>query len=174
MFSVNDYVIYGNQGIFIIEDITEKSIGDIKMTYYNLKNVFNEKSNIYVPCGNEKLTAKIKAVLSAEEIRTLINSIPEQDCIWIDNESQRKEEYRNILCSGDRVMMIKLIKTLRDHQDDCARSGRKMHQCDERVFKEAEKLLYGEFALVLNLDQNQVLSFITKQLEENESEKAIS
>ena len=39
-----------------------------------------------------------------------------------------------------------------------------MHVVDERFFKEAEKILYEEFAFVLNIKIEEVLPFIKDRL----------
>ncbi len=43
-----------------------------------------------------------------------------------------------------------------------------MHIADERFLNEAEKLLYEEFAHVLQIERNQVLPFILKQIQPEE------
>ena len=40
-----------------------------------------------------------------------------------------------------------------------------MHVADERFFKTAEKILYDEFALVLEIEPQQVLPFVLQQIE---------
>lgn len=41
---------------------------------------------------------------------------------------------------------------------------------DERFLKEAEKMLYDEFALVLNIREDEVLPFIMKQIDIEEKQ----
>ena len=48
--------------------------------------------------------------------------------------------------------------------------GKKMHVSDERFFKEAEKLLYDEFAMVLEIKPEEVLPFILEQLRAEEAQ----
>ena len=49
--------------------------------------------------------------------------------------------------------------------------GRKVHVCDERFLKEAEKILYDEFAHVLDIEPEQVLPYIFDQIESAEAEE---
>ena len=93
--------------------------------------------------------------------------------IWIENENQRKEAYREIIARGDRTELVKMIKTLYLHQQQRQAIGKKLHIADERFFKEAEKMLYDEFALVLNIKQEEVLPFILEQIELNEKENRV-
>ena len=67
------------------------------MEYYVLKPIYNDTSTIYVPVHNEKLTGKMRRILSAEEIYRLIRSMPDVDSEWVENEAERKETYKEIL-----------------------------------------------------------------------------
>ena len=107
----------------------------------------------------------MRKALSSDEIYRLIRTMPDKALIWIDNDNLRKEKYRNILKGSDRTELISLIKTLYLHQQEQQQKGRKLHNADEQIFAEAEKILYEEFAYVLHIDRDQVLPFILKQIE---------
>ena len=165
MFNVNEYVIYGAIGVCRIEEIIERTVCGIKNEYYVLKPAFENKATVYVPVKNEQLTAKMKKVLSAEEIYALIRSIPSSDSVWIENEQERKKEYARILAGGDRAELICMIKTLYIHKQDRIKNKKKLHISDENFFKEAERLLYEEFAHVLDIKRSQVVPFIAERIE---------
>ena len=61
------------------------------------------------------------------------------------------------------------LKTLRLHQRKLRDSGRKFHASDERFLKEAERVLYGEFAHVLHLEPAQVEPMILREIQQVES-----
>lgn len=164
MFSIGDTIVYGNQGVFCIEAVTSQNIAGTVSDYFMLRSSFDNRTTIYVPCNNEKLLSRMRKILTQNEINVLIDSLPEEDDIWIENESQRKEEYKVIVSSGDRLKMLKLIRTLHNHRLNCQKNGKKMHQSDERLFKEAERLLYDEFALVLGIDKKDVVPYIVERL----------
>ena len=67
---------------------------------------------------------------------------------------------------------MKLIKTIYLCQKNRKEQKKKPYAIDERFLKEAEKLLYDEFALVLNVKPNQVLPLIIKQIEYSKRRKA--
>ena len=153
MFSNGDAVLYGAEGVCRLEGSTQREIGGKKLEYYVLKPVYRAGSTVFVPKGNETLTAKMRRVLSPEEIHKLIQEIPEEKELWIENEGERRAEYGRIVSGGDRRELI-------------------------RVIKEAEEKLHGEFALVLNIQPDQVTAFIRREIgaeEETEwGESAIS
>lgn len=167
MFNINDTILYGSHGICKIEDITEQKFGKEKDLYYVLHPVNNLSSTIYVPVNNDKLTAKMRHILSEEEINDLITAMPDETTQWIENKSERSERFKSILLSGDRREIIKLIKTIYNHKEELKTIGKKLHASDEQFFREAEKILYDEFSLVLNIRYDQVLPFIIKKINEN-------
>lgn len=172
MYNVNDTVLYGVYGVCRIADITEKEIAGRNMSYYVLEPMYNDLSSIFVPMNNERLTSKMKRILSQDEIKSLIKNMPNEDLIWIDDEPERKERYKQIIDKGDRHELIRLIKTLHLYQKSQKEKGKKLHVADERFLKEAEKMLHDEFAHVLKLSSDQILPFILEQI--NESEKKTS
>lgn len=165
MFQTGDTILYGTHGVCTIQSIEEMNFSGQKQEYYILNPVYNKASTIYVPIHNEKLTAKMNRILSAEEIYELIHSMPDEKTIWIENESARKERFQQIVSGNNRQELVQLIKTLYLHQEKQKEKGKKLHIADERFLKEAEKLLYNEFALVLKMEPNQVLPFIMGQIE---------
>lgn len=166
MFSINDYVIYGTTGICKIVDIRKKCFGmDTEKTYYILQPVYSNNSTIYVPIDNDSVTKKMQPILTTEEIYDLIKTMPDEKTFWIADDNLRKEKYIEILKTGDRKELIKLIKTLYAHKKERLESGRKFYAADENIMNSAEKILYEEFALVLSIKPEEVVPFITKQLQ---------
>lgn len=165
MFQVNDTVVYGSQSVCTITEICERKIGGEKILYYILKPVFDNKSVIYVPCANPKLVEKMRRILSATEIYTLIDSLQEDTLEWINDDAQRKEKYGEIIQSGDRKALAQLIRLLYLHKQHQKATGKKFHSVDEQLLDRAQKLLHEEFAYVLNINPQDVPPFIAKQIE---------
>lgn len=167
MFNIGDTITYGASGVYKINDITDIKFGKDMQKYYILRSVSNDNSTVYVPFDNKSLTSKMRCVLSAEKIHELIRSMPERSGDWVENEAERKEVYREILASGDRGRLISMIKALYLHEKQQKAKNRRLHVLDERFFRDAEKLLYDEFALVLGIKREEVLPFIAKVIEES-------
>lgn len=165
MFQVNDTVLYGSQSVCTITEICEKKVGGEKIKYYALKPVFDNKSTIYVPCTNPKLVEKMRRILSAAEIYTLIDSLQEGSLEWVEDDAARKEKYGAIIQSGDRKALANVIYTLYLHKQHQKAAGKKFHAVDEQLLDRAQKLLHEEFAYVLNISPQDVPPFIAKQLE---------
>ncbi|MGN0625751.1 MAG: hypothetical protein ACI4I8_05750, partial [Oscillospiraceae bacterium] len=73
--------------------------------------------------------------------------------------------YQQILSGGDRTELIKMIKALYFHQKEQQKNGKRLHIPDERFLKDAENMLYEEFAYVLKIRKEQVLPFIMEQVQ---------
>ena len=169
MFQVNDTVVYGSDGICVIEEIGPRTFAHKTQEYYILRPLYGNQSTIFVPTGNEKLCAKMRRLLSAEEIRAIIRGLPGVEPVWIENEALRKQTFAEILRSGDRKDLLGLLKSLHIHQRELRNTGKKFHASDERFMKEAERVLYGEFAHVLHLEPAQVEPMILRELQQVEN-----
>ena len=102
MFQVNDMIVYGAHGVCRIAEIEERDFNGSSIEYYILKPVYDEKATIFVPVLNDRLTAKMRRVLSKDEIEALICllytsssgtsgmvPIPVQFLMRITNKSER-------------------------------------------------------------------------------------
>lgn len=166
MFKVNDVIIYGTQGVCKIVGIEEKTISGAKKNYFVLKPVNESGSTFFVPMDNENALKKMRRLLSSAEINTLIDSMPDEDIVWIKNDNDRKEHYRKILASGDHMELIKLIKSIYAHRKERIAEGKRLHMIDEQFFKNAEQILYNEFQYVLNLNnKDELLKYIFLRIE---------
>ncbi len=165
MFKENDIVTYGINGVCKVVAIEEKNLTGVKKSYLILKPLNGDKSTIYVPIDNEDLLSKIKKLLSEDEINKLIDSMPNEKALWIDDEGERKERYRQIIADGDHSELIRMIKAIYFEKKDREEKRKKLHISDERFLKEAEKILYDEFQYVLNLSEKNLMTYIFSRIE---------
>lgn len=170
MYNVNDTVMYSSYGVCRIEEITERDFSGEMIEYYVIRPVGDNKNTFYIPTNNEKLTGQIRTILSEEEINELIKIMPDENFNWIEDEYQRKLEYRRIIEDGDRQELIQLIKALYIHQQNQRANKKKLHSSDEHFLRDAETMLYDEFAYVLNISREQVLPFIQSNITLDEKE----
>lgn len=164
MYQVGSTVIYKNDGVCKITEIIVRTFREKEIEYYVLNPVHNHNAEILVPKNNFDLVGKMRKVLTKDEIIQIIEAMPNEEEIWISNETDRKEKYREILTSGDRSEIVRLIKTLYIHKQNQKQCGRKLHLADEKILRDAEKMLYDEFAYVLEIEPEDVLGYITAKL----------
>lgn len=165
VYDVNDTILYGANGVCRVTEITHRDFGGQMQDYYVLKPVFGDQSTIFVPVKNEALTKKMRRVMTVDEINRIIEAMPFEDTEWIENENERKEQFREVLAQGDPLRLVRIIKSLYQHQQEQQQHGRKLRASDERFFHDAEKMLYDEFALVLKIEPEEVLPLIIKKMQ---------
>ena len=153
-------------------EITHRDFGGQMQDYYVLKPVFGDQSTIFVPVKNEALTKKMRRVMTVEEINRIIEAMPFEDTEWIENENERKEQFRGALTQGDPMGLVRSIKSLYEHQQEQQQHGRKLRASDERFFHDAEKMLYDEFALVLKIEPDEVLPLIIEKMQPAQEQPA--
>lgn len=113
----------------------------------------------------------MRQILSPEEIYQLIREIPNQETKWIEDDRQRSDTWKQVLSTGDRKKLVKMIKTLYEKKQEIEAAGRKFHASDENALRQAEQTIHDEFALVLDIQRDQVAPFIARQIEIQEKEK---
>ncbi len=164
MIKVGSTIIYGSE-VCKVTDIKNVTFGKVTREYYVLSPVYDEKNVIYAPTDNPKLKEKMKEILSSEEIIELIRNMPENESFWIEDDKERVAAYKETLEKGNREDVIRIIKTLYEHKCEVQSKGKKLHSMDEILFQRAEKMIYDEFALVLDIKREEVTPFILRQIE---------
>lgn len=164
MFNVNDYVMYASTGVCqIIEIKKEKLMGYVEEEYYVLQPVYqNSNTTIMIPVKNQNV--RMRHLADHDEIAALIAGIPSVDISWIENDRQRNEKCKEALRSGNCKEWIKILKNLRFRKEDRTAQGKKFSQADDNFLKLAEKLLYEEFSVSLQIPLEKVEPYILKQL----------
>ncbi|MCM1313833.1 MAG: hypothetical protein NC205_02555 [Prevotella sp.] len=164
MYNVNDVVVYGSNGVCTVISVEERDFSGESVEYYVLRPVNNSKNTFYVPVSNTFLTGKMHHICTKKQIKNLIEVMSDECCIWIDNELRRKEEYRKIIDIGDRLQLVRLIKTLYIKSSELKGQHKKLHSADEKFFREAENILYEEFAYSLGIPRDSVVEYIKNHI----------
>ncbi|WP_139650944.1 CarD family transcriptional regulator [Raoultibacter phocaeensis] len=172
MFEVGSTVLYGSDGVCTIQAITHKDVGGVSGEYYVLEPVYQKKSTVFVPLDNERLIGRMRTILSPEELIGLIEDISDKPLMWIEDESERKIAYREVIARGDCAELMRLVKTLYLHREQQLERGKKLHACDDRFLKTAEKMINDEFAMVLEIKPEQVPAYLSARIEAKTSARS--
>jgi len=167
MFKENDMIIYGSHGVCKIIGQEEKNLTGETKTYFVLKPVKNNSSTYFIPADNERLATKMRRILSKEEIDQLIDSMPEESANWIENENERREQYKKIISEGNHTQLIRMIKAIFYQKKVREADGKRLLSFDEHFFKDAKQILHSEFQYVLNFNEDELLEYIFKRIEKN-------
>jgi len=164
MYQSGAYVIYGIQGVCRIVGTEIQRINRTKTEYLVLEPLDKAESRFYIPTGNAFALAKIKPVLTSDEMQKMLLSAEIHSGTWIPEENRRKQFYRELVSGGDRVSLLKMLVLLYRHREQQLATGRKFHQCDDNFMRDAEKLLCSEIMLVMNLSSSEAKAYLREQL----------
>ncbi len=167
MYKIGDFVVYGIHGVCRMIEIEERTVDRKVVSYYVLEPREQPGSRYLVPMHNQAALAKLRPVLSKQELSELLRSEEVQAREWIDDENRRKQLYRELIVSGDRAALIRMVGALHRHKKEQAAAGRKFHLCDENFLRDAEKILNAEFSMVLGIEPGQVGSYILTVMDEH-------
>lgn len=173
-FRPNDYVKYGVNGVCLISDIqiVKAPDGSTESEYYVLKPISLPSSTIYVPVGNEVLVAKMRRLLSQEEIDQIIAAAENEDFEWVEDRKERGLKFHDILSRCDQQELLRLAKCIHSQKVKLIASGKKLSAGDETVMKQAEEFVANELAFVLDIPNSQVGDYIREILKINEADEA--
>ena len=164
MFQKNDYVIYGSNGVCMVKDIGPLDIPGVpaERIYYTLVPRYTKDSQIFTPVDSTK--AVMRPLICREDVMQLIEELPDLEPLWVKDEKQRETQYKETLRKCDCRELIRIIKTIYFRMQNRIAEGKKITASDEKYFHLAEERLYGEFAIILGIEKDQVKDFITEKV----------
>ena len=162
MYQVGDAVLYGNNGICRIREITRMESCGMVDDFYVLKPVSSEATTVFVPLGSEILLSRMHPLLSEGEMRSLLDGLCEAAPIWVENENQRKTLFREIMNGGDRLAIFRVYLTLRHLREEREKKGKHLRVSDERAYRETERIFFDELSLVLGWSREDCAAFLEK------------
>ena len=165
MLSVGQLVIYGIHGVCKIAGVEVKTVDRKKVEYYVVEPVSQAGACFFVPSGNPVAVAKLRPILSREELDSLFTDLGNWKSVWVAEENQRKQYYRELISSGDRKSLLAMILALHSHRAAQQEAGRKFHLCDENFLRDAQRLLCMEIAVILQTDEPGALSYLQAKIE---------
>lgn len=164
MFQVGDSVVYGIQGVCQIVGMEERQVDRKRIRYFALEPMGQPGARYYIPSENPVALAKLRQLISCEELDRLLSSPKMREDRWIADENHRKQCYRELITSTDREALLQMIATLHHHREEQKADGRMLHLCDENFLRDAQKLLDAEFAMVLQIHPSDVGEYVRQKL----------
>lgn len=160
---VGDCIHYGAHGVCRVVGVEAKEFRGQSKEYFLLTPISEEHIQLYLPTDADMDRVKVRKVLSAEEIRDLIQREKDVTGHWINDSKLRREVYNRTLRGGDTAELMTMVKTIYHHQQELPQ-GKTLPMSDLELMRAAEKLLFNEFSYVLHMEKGQVLDFILGQV----------
>ncbi len=163
-YDVGTTLLYGVHGVCSVVGIEQRKVDRKMVEYYALSPVDQPESRFYIPTGNPGAVAKLHPIMTRPELEALMGAVKGQDHPWIADENRRKQHYRDLMSGLDRQAMFSTVTAILQHKKQQTAAGKKLHLCDENFLRDAQKLIAGEFSLVLGLSKEEVGQYIQKEL----------
>ncbi len=164
MYELGDLIIYGRTGVCVVEDICSKRLSGEKedRLFYTLKPLY-QKCEISTPVDSKVFS---RPVISRQEAEELIASLPKLEAEPYHNRNlnQLRDYYRQRIESFDCRELALLGISIHRKKLEAESVKRKLGAVDERFMKEAEDLLFGELAAVLDIERSDVGGYIKSAL----------
>ena len=158
MKKIGDYIVYKKDVVKIV-DIKNNPLNN--QEYYVLVPISDESLKIDVPIDNH--TGFIRDLITKKEIDDLIKRIP--NIPVIENSNKLIEsDYRELLKEGSFDGLIRIIKTTYLRNKERLDNKKKKGDKDDYYFNLAEKYLYTELGVVLNLSFDEVREYLISKL----------
>ena len=169
MFEKNQLIMCGGHGVCRVVDVTGNPIDrlDKVRKYYVLEPVFEKGSTVYTPVDNNKVI--MRRIMNKEEAEELVDKITEINTVWIQEEKNREQMYKEAIRTYDCRSLVQIIKTLYLRKQDRLKEGKKVLSSDEQYLRKAEELLYSEMSLALSIPKDEVGAYIKKAVHRQES-----
>ena len=146
MFKIGDYVAHYKEGVCEVVNIGKIDMGSSDKEYYTLKPVYDAGGTVYTPVDNKR--DQIRKLITKEEAENLIKEMPKIALL----HNQCRE-------------WISLIKTSYGRNKKRLLAGKKTINVDERYMSSAEKFLYGELAVVMEIPRDKVSGYVKEHLD---------
>ena len=159
MFNIGDYVVYKKE-VCRISEYKNKFMNDTD--YYSLVPIMDSSLKIEVPVNS----GFIRRVIDKNKANDIIDNIVNIDVIT-SNDRMIENEYKSLLMDGSYDALIKIIKTTYLRNNERISNRKKISEKDNNYFNLAEKYLYSEFAIALDMDYDKVRDYISDRIEKS-------
>jgi CarD family transcriptional regulator len=132
---------------------------DHSTLYYTLRPHFDQ-GIIYAPvCGN---TVPARKVLTKSKVNRLIDSIPDMSVsvFYSGSANELVRHYKDYITTNDCGDLIELSMSIY-----AKKQGGKFGAIDKKFMKQAEYLLFGEFATALEISPEDIPAYIENRIE---------
>lgn len=168
MFEIGDYVINANNGICKVEDKVHLDLpmSDKKKLYYLIVPIKEKSTKLYIPVDSDK--QRIRKAMDKAQALEVIDEIPQIDAMWIPNDKQREQKYKEAIFSCEPKQLVGILKCMYQRNQQRNAEGKKNTTIDERYFKLAENNLYSELAFAMDKKKDEMRQIITERIHEQE------
>lgn len=166
-FTPGQSVIYGANGVCVIDGVREMQLpyDDEPQSYYVLKPASKPGSTIYVPMGNETLTARMRPLLDKAGLEEVLQRVRGREMPWEEDRNTRHQNFNALMARRDQEEMLLMIRCIYARRRALAANGKRLPAVDDDILHSCEKLLTQEFSLCLHIPPEEVGSYLQSALD---------
>ncbi len=153
MYKSGDVVVY-RRDVYRIKDVQDNYF--FNKTYYIMNPIDDDSLVTSVPVDT---TSYLRDVITKEEAEDLIAKIPFIETIQV-NDRDIEYEYKRLLGENTLESLIKIIKTAYLRNMTRLDQNKKISEKDEQYFNQAERRLYNELSISLQLTFDETRQYV--------------
>lgn len=159
MFEVGAYIMYGRSGVCKVREVGKPQLSgmDMDRLYYTLEPLYGSET-IFIP-----VDAKVcmRPILSRQEAEEMLEQIPAlldryREEIPVLEQRELANYYKSLLETGEFLDTLRLLAYIGVKRNNAEKGGKKLCQTDKVYGSKAEELIYGELAIALELEWEQL------------------
>jgi len=164
MYQVGDLVVYGSIGVCRVDGVSCPD-PDSNKQFYQLAPLY-QAGVIYTPVEPGKIP--LRPVMSREDALALVDQIPSVHAeVYRERTLQLlAQRYQSTLQTGDPLQLLTLTMSVYRKRQQAESQNRRLGMVDERFGRQAERLLFGELAVALEISVNDVPAYISARIPE--------
>ena len=160
MYKKNDYLVY-RKDVCKVREIKRNKINGLD--YYILVPIDDDTLIIDVPVDNRM--GWIRDIISKGNAEKLINNIPKIEPLQNIEDKYIENTYKNLINNGTLEDLIKIIKTTYLRNEERVNNKKKTSDKDTNYFNKAEKYLYNELSVALNMTFDETKEYIISKVQ---------
>lgn len=168
MFEIGEYIVYGNTGVCKVAEMTTMRAPGAKddKLYYALEPVYDKGCRLFTPVDNQKVM--MRPVMTRQEADHLIERMKDIDTLWVSDEKNREQIYKEAVRTCSSEEWVRMIKTLYIRKQSRLAAGKKVTSSDAKYLHMAEESLYGELSVVMGIPRAQVEEYLVSRVRESD------
>ncbi|MCS0673682.1 CarD family transcriptional regulator [Cytobacillus firmus] len=163
MYNIGDLMIYSAHGICRVDDICEKTISGITRMYYILHPIEdNHQLTISTPIDNDKVV--MLDLIKQDEALNILSSFKKPGIKWNDKPNVRVNLFKDIVNTGDRKEIAKVVNTLWRKKLESEQNDKKLYEQDQKLLNAVQKILFKELSLSLDKSAEEIEELVKEMI----------
>ena len=156
-FEIGEKVVYPNQGVGTIENISTRSFGSQLEKFYLLRLVYSSMT-VMVPFSNVG-NIGLRKITKTNEISRVLNYLATGECVNCSDWKYRFKVNSDKMQSGNLLQIAEVLKGLLILQADKPLSFR-----EKKMLERARHMMVSEFAIAKGVPQGDAVVILQKAL----------